>query len=134
MMYMLDTNIIIYFIKNRPPIVRNHLANLSESDTLCMSSATYAELLKGENGSQNPAQAAEKIANMVQRIPVVYPDAQTCEHYGKWAQKLKQQGTPIGNNNLWIAAHALSLDAILVTHNTHEFDRIDDLNWQDWKV
>lgn len=63
---------------------------------------------------------------------VLYPNEQICLHYGKWANTLKKQGRPIGNNDLWIACHALSLNAVLITHNVKEFQRITDLQWQDW--
>lgn len=134
MIYMLDTNIIIYLIKNRPQAVADRVANLSANDRLTMSFVTYAELLKGANGSQNPEKSLANIAKITQRIEVLYPDHAICTAYGKWADKLKRQGTPIGNNDLWIACHALSCQAVLVTHNTREFARIDDLQWQDWTL
>lgn len=132
MIYMLDTNIIIYLIKNRPQAVAERVAALNEEDKLVMSFVTYAELLKGAEGSQFPEKALEGIRRITQRIAVVFPDERICLYYGKWAQRLKQQGTPIGNNDLWIACHALSLNAVLVTHNGKEFQRITDLIWQDW--
>ena len=134
MIYMLDTNILIYLMKNKPLAVAERVAKLTSQDQLVMSFVTYAELLKGANGSNNPPQALAKIAQIIQRIAVLYPDNKTCEFYGVWSNKLKQQGTPIGNNDLWIACHALACNAVLVTHNVKEFKRIDSLNWQDWTV
>lgn len=134
MIYMLDTNILIYLMKNKPLAVAERVAKLTSQDELVMSFVTYAELLKGANGSNNPPQALVKIAQIIQRIAVLYPDNKTCEYYGVWSNKLKQQGTPIGNNDLWIACHALACNAVLVTHNVKEFKRIDGLNWQDWTV
>lgn len=134
MIYMLDTNILIYLMKNKPLAVAERVAKLTSQDELVMSFVTYAELLKGANGSNNPPQALAKIAQIIQRIAVLYPDNKTCEYYGVWSNKLKQQGTPIGNNDLWIACHALACNAVLVTHNVKEFKRIDSLNWQDWTV
>lgn len=134
MIYMLDTNILIYLMKNKPLAVAERVAKLTSQDELVMSFVTYAELLKGANGSNNPPQALAKIAQIIQRIAVLYPDNKTCEYYGVWSNKLKQQGTPIGNNDLWIACHALACNAVLVTHNVKEFKRIDGLNWQDWTV
>lgn len=132
MIYMLDTNIIIYLIKNRPQNVADKVAALSANDRLVMSFVTYAELLKGANGSQNPQKAFAAIHKLTQRISVMLPDESICHHYGKWAETLKREGTPIGSNDLWIACHALSCDAVLVTHNTKEFQRISSLKWQDW--
>lgn len=132
MIYMLDTNILIYLMKNKPLAVAERVAQLSPQDQLVMSFVTYAELLKGANGSANPEKALMKIEQIIQRIPVIYPTSKICEHYGKWSNALKQQGIPIGNNDLWVASHALSIDAVLVTHNVKEFQRITTLNWQDW--
>lgn len=129
---MLDTNIIIYLMKNRPQQVAAKAAALPPGDQLVMSFVTYGELLKGAHGSQSPQPALARIERLVRTIPVLYPNAQTSHHYGQWAARLKRQGTPIGNNDLWIACHALSHDAVLVTHNTDEFGRIDGLRWQDW--
>lgn len=134
MIYMLDTNILIYLMKNKPLAVAERVAKLTSQDQLVMSFVTYAELFKGANRSNNPPQALAKIAQIIQRIAVLYPDNKTCEFYGVWSNKLKQQGTPIGNNDLWIACHALACNAVLVTHNVKEFKRIDSLNWQDWTV
>lgn len=134
MIYMLDTNIIIYLIKNRPQSVAQKVAALSANDRLVMSFVTYAELLKGANGSQSLQKSLDAIERLVERIPVLMPDENICKHYGEWADKLKRQGTPIGGNDLWIACHALSCNATLVTHNTKEFQRITDLKWQDWAI
>lgn len=134
MIYMLDTNILIYLMKNQPLAVAERVAQLSPQDQLVMSFITYAELLKGANGSANPHKALAQIKQITQRIVVVYPTEKICEHYGWWSNTLKQQGIPIGSNDLWIASHALSLNAVLVTHNVKEFQRITELNWQDWTV
>lgn len=131
MIYMLDTNILIYLMKNRPLSVAEKVAQLTPQDQLVISFVTYAELLKGANGSANPKKALEKINRITQRISVVYPTNNICEYYGKWANTLKQQGTPIGSNDLWIACHALAINAVLVTHNVKEFQRIGGLIWED---
>lgn len=132
MIYMLDTNIIIYLMRNRPQGVADRVASLPAGDRLVMSFITYGELLKGAQGSHDPAQSRTRIGRLTERIPVLYPDERTCQHYGHWADVLKRQGTPIGNNDLWIACHALGCGAVLVTHNTREFQRIDGLVWEDW--
>lgn len=132
MIYMLDTNILIYLMKNRPLAVAERVAQLTPSDQLVMSFITYAELLKGANGCTNPEKALANIEKLKQRISVVYPNEKICEFYGVWANKFKLQGKPIGGNDLWIACHALACNAILVTHNVKEFERIEALNWQDW--
>ena len=97
-----------------------------------MSFVTYGELLQGAEGSRDRKKSHDNIRRITQRIQILYPDENTCIHYGHWADTLKRQGRPIGNNDLWIACHALSAGATLVTHNSREFSRIEDLNWQDW--
>lgn len=134
MIYMLDTNIIIYLMKNRPQAVSERVAQLSPHDRIVMSFITYTELIKGAHGSHNYEKAMQSITQLTSRIHVLYPDEKVCIHYGKWANELKKQGTSIGNNDLWIASHALSLGAVLVTHNVKEFQRIRDLQWQDWTI
>ena len=132
MMYMLNTNILIYIQKNNPPAVREKINRLPSHAKLCMSFVSHAELLSGAHGSQNPEKARENIARMLQIVPVLLPDAAICEHYAHWHTALKQQGRMIGGNDLWIAAHALAADAVLVTHNAKELARIGDLKWEDW--
>lgn len=132
MMYMLDTNIIIYLIKNRPQSVAARVARLTAADQLVISFITYGELLKGAYGSQNREKSLAAVARLTEQIAVVYPDENICGHYGHWANRLKGQGTPIGGNDLWIACHALACGAVLVTNNTREFTRIAGLTVEDW--
>ncbi|MDK4649897.1 type II toxin-antitoxin system VapC family toxin [Kingella kingae] len=132
MMYLLDTNILIYIQKNNPPTVREKINNLPNNAQLAMSFVTYAELLKGAYGSQNSEKARANL-NALTRIISVLPSHEAMpEHYANWANQLKKQGKPIGNNDLWIAAHALAVGAVLVTHNTKEFSRINNLQLEDW--
>lgn len=133
MIYMLDTNILIYMLKNQPAHVATRVESLDDDDELCMSFVTYAELLKGAEGSTRKAEVLNRLGRLIVQVPVVYPDRATlCEHYAVQFTQLKKAGTPIGANDLWIACHALSLDAILVTHNTKEFARVTGLRLQDW--
>lgn len=132
MIYMLDTNILIYLMKNKPLAVAERVGQLLPQDQMVMSFVTYAELLKGAYGSENPTKALETVERISQRVPVVYPTGKIAEIYGKWGNILKKRGTPIGNNDLWIACHALEINAVLVTHNVKEFKRVEELNLQDW--
>ena len=133
MKYMLDTNILIYFIKNKPTSVAEHINQLPASDTLCMSYISYAELLKGAYDSQRQEKVLQQLTKLISMIPVVYIDSPViCDHYAKHAAQLKRQGTIIGSNDLWIASHALALDCTLVTNNLKEFERVTDLPLQNW--
>ncbi len=133
MKYMLDTNIVIYFIKNKPPAVAARINALSADVTLCMSFFTYAELLKGAERSTRKADVLRRLERLTHQIPVVYetPPA-ICTHYAHHATELRLAGTPIGGNDLWIACHALAEGMVLVTNNTSEFDRITGLRVENW--
>jgi tRNA(fMet)-specific endonuclease VapC len=133
MIYMLDTNILIYLLKNKPPAVAERINALDKESALCMSFFTYAELLKGAERSTRKTQVMSQLYQMTQIIPVQYdtnPDL--CQYYATQFTLLKTAGTPIGGNDLWIACHALSKNATLVTHNVSEFERIEGLRIEDW--
>lgn len=133
MIYMLDTNILIYLIKNKPPSIAERINTLDKDAELCMSFVTYAELLKGAERSTRKAQVLNQLNQLTQIIPVQYDtNSGLCEHYATQFTLLKAAGTPIGANDLWIACHALSQNATLVTHNLSEFERITGLNLDDW--
>ncbi len=130
---MLDTNTLIYLAKNKPPAVAQRLNALGEEDTICMSFVTYAELLKGAEGSTRRTEVVKLLHALVRQVPVAYATgAAICEHYATHAVRLRARGTPIGSNDLWIAAHALAESAVLVTNNEGEFGRIDGLVIENW--
>lgn len=133
MRYMLDTNILIYLIKHKSIEIINHINKLNDNDTLSMSFISYAELLKGAEGSIKKEQVLKQIKALTQTIPVEYETNQKlCSNYAQHSMKLKKAGNQIGANDLWIACHALSLDAVLVTNNEREFIRVDGLKLENW--
>lgn len=133
MIYLLDTNILIYLIKNQPPAVARRVDALSEDDSLCMSFVTWAELLKGAERSVRKPEVLRSLESLARLVKVIYPAGPAiCRHYAEQFMRLKEAGTPIGANDLWIACHALAEDATLVTHNTREFQRVAGLRLQDW--
>jgi tRNA(fMet)-specific endonuclease VapC len=130
---MLDTNILIYLLKNKPPTVAERINSLDTESSLCMSFFTYAELLKGAERSTRKTQVLKQLYQLTRIIPVQYDtNPSLCQHYARQFTRLKTAGTPIGGNDLWIASHALSQNAILVTHNVREFERIEGLKIEDW--
>ena len=130
---MLDTNTLIYFIKNKPPAVAARINALNEDDELCMSFVTYAELLKGAERSTRKTEVLRKLEGLIQQIDVHYPvGPAVCRHYAEQATRLKAAGIPIGANDLWIASHALAEGATLVTNDTGEFSRITGLVIENW--
>jgi tRNA(fMet)-specific endonuclease VapC len=130
---LLDTNILIYLIKNHPPQVAERIDALAPNDSLAMSFITWAELLQGAEGSKRREATLRQLDQLARQVPVLYPEGpQICRHYAVQATALKRRGTPIGANDLWIACHALALDATLVSHNVREFARIEGLRLEDW--
>ena len=133
MIYLLDTNILIYLIKNRPPQVAERIDQLADDDSLAMSFVTWAELLRGAEGSQRREATLQQLDVLARQVPVLYPGGPSiCRHYAEQASALKRQATPIGGNDLWIACHALALGATLVSHNVREFAPIEGLALVDW--
>ena len=133
MNYMLDTSILIYLIRNRPPAVAERINALAPEDGLCMSFVTYAELLKGAERSQRKDEVLRQLAVLARQIPVLYQaDATLCAHHARHAARLQSAGTPIGANDLWIACHALARGCVLVTNNLREFGRIEGLPLENW--
>lgn len=133
MRYMLDTNILIYLIKNKPPSVADRINGLDGSTELCMSFFTFAELLKGAERSSRKPDVLLRLDELVRVVPVRYGVSRTlCEHYAAQFTQLRAAGTPIGANDLWIACHALADDCTLVTNNTREFERVTALKLENW--
>ncbi len=130
-MYMLDTNTCIFVLKNRPEKVRKKFKAIKN---ICISSITYGELCFGiENGDPNfREQRWEQLDDFTQRILIDPWDEEAARHYGSIRALLKKGGNIIGNNDLLIAAHARSIDSVLVTNNTTEFSRVPDLTLEDW--
>lgn len=135
MIYLLDTSILIYLIKNHPPSVAQRIDALPQESALGMSFVTWAELLQGAERSVRREDVLHRLDALARQVPVRYPSGPAiCRHYATQAARLKTAGTPIGGNDLWIASHALAEDATLVTHNTREFQRITGLRVEDWAV
>jgi len=130
-MYMLDTNICIYVLKNHSDKLRFKFKAIKN---ICISSITYAELCYGiENGDTSKKDARRKeLDAFTQRLLIDPLDEDAARHYGYIRALLKKQGAPIGNNDLLIASHARSLNAVLVTNNVKEFKRVPDLTIENW--
>ena len=133
MIYLVDTDTLIYLIKNRPVSVAARVNALPRTDRLCMSFVTYAELLKGAEKSSRKAEVLRRLDELTRQVPVVFDISPTlCRHYAAQFVRLKEAGTPIGANDLWIACHALALAATLVTNNPREFERVTGLRLENW--
>jgi tRNA(fMet)-specific endonuclease VapC len=128
---MLDTNICIYITKHQPPKVKAHFESLKAGQVV-MSAITYGELYYGASKSTQRMKAITQLSALVQDVPVAELDARVAQAYGEIRSTLERQGRPIGNNDLWIGAHALALDLTLATNNEREFKRIPGLSLENW--
>lgn len=129
--YLLDTNICIYIAKHRPPAVAQRFAEQAVG-AVGMSLITFGELRFGAEKSARRSEALDTLTRLAELIPVVEPDAAVGEAYGVLRAYLERAGTPIGNNDLWIAAHAQRLGVVLISNNTREFERIPTLKLENW--
>ena len=131
MKYMLDTNICIYTIKHKPPeVIKAFLCH--EPDDMCISSITYGELMHGVEKSQEVERNRAAITLILSAISILPFDSDAAEEYGAVRADLERKGTPIGPMDMLIAGHARSRGLILVTNNTREFFRVNELEVEDW--
>lgn len=128
---LLDTNICIYIAHNRPPTVAQRFA-LATPGTLGISLITWGELLFGAAKSSDPSRVRSLLDRFSHFVKVMPLPAEAGFHYGQVRAVLEKAGTPIGNNDLWIAAHALALDVTLATNNVSEFNRVPGLKLENW--
>lgn len=129
--YLLDTDICIYIAKHHPPALRQRFEQAQPGE-LAMSVVTYGELRHGAEKSQWRAKALDTLATLTDAITILEMPEQAGARYGAIRADLERAGTPIGANDLWIAAHALAEDLTLVTNNGREFRRIDGLRVENW--
>jgi tRNA(fMet)-specific endonuclease VapC len=130
---MLDTNIIIYIIKQKPENVIERFRQTQISD-IGVSSITLSELEYGVMKSAKPEQNKLALAQFIAPIEIYAYDDVAAQHYGKIRSHLERQGTPIGSLDMLIAAHALSVDSVLITNNESEFKRVSNLKIENWAV
>jgi tRNA(fMet)-specific endonuclease VapC len=130
-MYMLDTDICIYIIKRKPRSVLKRLESLQPGQ-LAMSAITFAELMNGAKKSQRVEANVAKLNELAELIEIRPFDQKAATFYGDVRSTLEKKGNIIGSNDLLIAAHALSLEWILVSNNEKEFGRVDGLRIENW--
>ena len=133
MKYMLDTNICIYLIKQKPEKVLRHFKNHSIGD-IGISSITLAELRFGVEKSQQIQNNRQALEEFILPLEIADFDEKAAEIYGAVRAALEKAGTPVGSMDMLIGAHALSLDLTLVTNNVREFKQIKNLKVVDWSV
>ncbi len=131
MKYMLDTNMCIYIIKKTPDKVLKKFQTLKVDD-MGISSVTFAELMYGVEKSQYPEKNKKALEHFVLSLEIAPFNEFSAIHYGSIRTYLEKKGETIGPLDLMIAAHAQSLNVVLVTNNKKEFIRVPKLKIEDW--
>ncbi|MBV8093874.1 MAG: tRNA(fMet)-specific endonuclease VapC [Acetobacteraceae bacterium] len=128
--YMLDTNICIYVIKNRPPSLRDRFNRLSSQ--LSISSITLAELIYGAEKSMHPHENLSIIEHFAAQLEVLPFAERAAAHYGQIRAELERHGKPSGTCDMMIGGHARSQGLILVTNDPGEFESMTGLRLENW--
>ncbi len=131
MKFMLDTNICIYLINNKPSSVSENLKSVSPNDVF-ISSITASELWYGVYKSKHVEKNTIALVKFISKINVLSYDENASIKYGEIRAILERHGNIIVSNDMLIAAHALSLDYNLVTNNEREFKKIEHLKVLNW--
>ena len=128
--YLLDTNIVIYVLRQRPiEVLSTFNTNASR---MAISSITLAELMHGAEKSSRMSENLATVEDFCSRLQVLPYGAKAAQHYGAIRAALEKIGQPIGVNDLHIAAHARSEGLVLVTNNMGEFARVPGLELENW--
>ncbi len=131
-MYLLDTNACIRILNGSSPSLAERLRFIPRSQ-LRLSSVVKAELLYGARKSSRVAENLRLLERFFDTIASLPFDDGCAEEYGLLREELDRAGTPIGANDVLIAATARAHHAVLVTHNVREFSRVADLRLEDWE-
>ena len=131
MRYMLDTNICVYAVKQKPEKVFRKLKEMDPAD-VCISAVTYAELSCGVEKSAAVEKNRLALSLLLANIEILDFDSKAAEEYGRVRADLEKRGVPIGSLDMMIAGHARSLGYTVVTNNLKEFSRFSGLKTENW--
>lgn len=132
--YLLDTNTVSYFLRNHSPSLSSRLLGMAP-EALAISVITAGELrfgVKRLGPGQRATALSQRLEQILESFATLPLPAEAGEHYADTRAHLEAKGTPIGGNDLWIAAHALASDMTVVTNNLREFERVPGLKVKDW--
>ncbi len=129
--YLLDTAICVYIRKGRPEQVVRRFRTVRPGEA-AISVITYGELLYGAEKNELREQSLVRLRQLVELVPALPLPEEAAGMYGFIRAELEGRGEMIGNNDLWIAAHALASGMTLVTNNEKEFRRVRGLKVQNW--
>ena len=130
--FLLDTNIVIYVIKNKPMSALTFFNQ--HAGQMAMSAITLAELLHGAEKSNASERSLGVVEDFCARLEVLPYGSKAAQHYGSIRSALEKRGETIGVNDLHIAAHARSEGLTLVSNNAREFERVEALQLVNWVV
>ena len=130
-MYFLDTNICVFILNGRFPYLNKHYLECGKSE-IKIPSVVLFELCYGAEKSQKREQNLSKIRILTSEVEIAPLDAQAAKIAGEIRARLEFAGTPIGGNDLLIAAIVRANNGVLVTNNTKEFSRVSGLHIEDW--
>ncbi|MBK6853654.1 MAG: type II toxin-antitoxin system VapC family toxin [Burkholderiales bacterium] len=128
--WMLDTNALSELMRKPDGLLARRLAN-EAPDNVCTSIVVACELRFGAR-RKGSAALTQRVEQLLEALEVLPFDEPADEHYADIRAALERAGTPIGSNDLFIAAHARSRGLTLVTHNVREFERVSGLKVADW--
>lgn len=128
--YLLDTNVLIYVIKNRPQAVRERFNR--QQGQMAISAVSLMELIYGAEKSSQPERNLRDIEGLAARLEVLPYDTAAAVHTGQIRAELARCGTPIGPYDQMIAGHARAFGLILVSNNASEFRRVPGLRLENW--
>ena len=128
--YLLDTNLCIRVLRDRPPYLRAKFNG--EADALCISTVVLTELLFGAEKSLRPVESRRDVSRLAGRMVILDFDEDAATHAADIRMSLQRQGLQIGAYDLLIAGHARSRGLVVVTVNLSEFSRVEGLRSEDW--
>lgn len=132
--YLLDTNTVSYFLRDHSPSLSSRLMGTAP-EALAISVITAGELrfgVKRLGPGQRATALGQRLEQILEAFATLALPPEAGEHYAATRAHLAAQGTPIGGNDLWIAAHALAGNMTLITNNLREFERVPGLRVEDW--
>jgi tRNA(fMet)-specific endonuclease VapC len=132
--YLLDTNTVSYLLRDNSPALSSRLLGMAP-EALAISVITAGELrfgVKKLGPGQRATALSQRLEHILESFATLPLPADAGEHYAATRAHLEAKGTPIGGNDLWIAAHALAGDMTLITNNLREFQRVPGLKVEDW--
>ena len=130
--YLLDTNILSYFVKGIHPALQRRMARAFQAEDIAISAIARAEMRYGQGLMATDDKRRARVDLLLAEMPTLPWTPAAADHYGQIKALLQRQGLPIGEMDTQIAAHALAEDLILVTHNPRHFKSVPGLKLEDW--